>query len=94
MSEDNIEIKIEVIESEQDSKAVVSNNIENLILSLKDLATSNDLISVSKEVEAIKASFYTKLKSIDKDSEKIEKEFKQVYNKYKNEKKILRKKLE
>ena len=94
MSEDNIEMKIEVIESEQDSKAVVSNNIENLILSLKDLTTSNNLISVSKEVEAIKASFYTKLKSINKDSEKIEKEFKQVYNKYKNEKKILRKKLE
>ena len=94
MSEDNIEMKLEVIESEQDSKTVVSNNIENLILSLKDLTTSNDLISVSKEVEAIKASFYTKLKSIDKDSEKIEKEFKLVYNKYKKEKNILRKKLE
>ena len=37
MSEDNIEMKLEVIESEQDSKTVVSNNIENLILSLKDL---------------------------------------------------------
>ena len=94
MSEDNIEMKLEVIESEQDSKTVVFNNIENLILSLKDLTTSNDLISVSKEVEAIKASFYTKLKSIDKDSEKIEKEFKLVYNKYKKEKNILRKKLE
>ena len=66
MSEDNIEMKLEVIESEQDSKTVVSNNIENLILSLKDLTSSNDLISVSKEVEAIKASFYTKLKSIDR----------------------------
>ena len=44
------------------------------------------ILSVSKEVEAIKASFYTKLKSIDEDSEKIEKEFKLVYNKYKKEK--------
>ena len=94
MSEDNIEIKLEVIESEQDSNTVISNNIENLILSLKDLISSNDLLSVSKEVEAIKASFYTKLKSIDRDSEKIEKEFKLIYNKYKNEKNILRKKIE
>ena len=94
MSEDNIKEKLEVIESEQDSNTVLSNNIENLILSLKNLTSSNDLISVSKEVEAIKASFYTKLKSIDRDSEKIEKEFKLVYNKYKNEKNILRKKIE
>ncbi len=92
MSKESNEIDSEILNSEIDLKK--TDNIEEIIVQLKKLSQSKDLLSISQEIESLKALFYIKLKSLEDESSEIEKEFKKIYNKYRKERNSLRKKKE
>ena len=93
MSDKNLEIELESSDQLKDFNETIVDT-DKLIDNLKTLIDSNNLLSISKDVENIKAQFYIKLKNIEKDKSDIEKKFKKIYNQYRLEKNTLRKKIE
>ena len=93
MSDKNLEIELESSDQLKDFNETIVDT-DKLIDKLKTLIDSNNLLSISKDVENIKAQFYIKLKNTEKDKNDIEKKFKKIYNQYRLEKNTLRKKIE
>ena len=93
MSDKNLEIELESSDQLKDFNETIVDT-DKLIDNLKTLIDSNNLLSISKDVENIKAQFYIKLKNTEKDKSDIEKKFKKIYNQYRLEKNTLRKKIE
>ena len=93
MSDKNLEIELESSDQLKDFNETIVDT-DKLIDKLKTLIDSNNLLSISKDVENIKAQFYIKLKNTEKDKSDIEKKFKKIYNQYRLEKNTLRKKIE
>ena len=93
MSDKNLEIELESSDQLKDFNETIVDT-DKLIDNLKTLIDSNNLLSISKDVENIKAQFYIKLKNTEKDKNDIEKKFKKIYNQYRLEKNTLRKKIE
>ena len=93
MSDKNLEIELESSDQLKDFNETIVDT-DKLIDKLKTLTDSNNLLSISKDVENIKAQFYIKLKNTEKDKSDIEKKFKKIYNQYRLEKNTLRKKIE
>jgi len=93
MSDKNLEIELESSDQLKDFNETIVDT-DKLIDKLKTLTDSNNLLSISKDVENIKAQFYIKLKNTEKDKNDIEKKFKKIYNQYRLEKNTLRKKIE
>ena len=93
MSDKNLEIELESSDQLKDFNETIVDT-DKLIDNLKTLIDSNNLLSISKDVENIKAQFYIKLKNTEKDKSDIEKKFKKIYNQYRLEKNNLRKKIE
>ena len=93
MSDKNLEIELESSDQLKDFNETIVDT-DKLIDKLKTLIDSNNLLSISKDVENIKARFYIKLKNTEKDKSDIEKKFKKIYNQYRLEKNTLRKKIE
>ncbi len=93
MSDKNLEIELESSDQLKDFNETFVDT-DKLIDNLKTLIDSNNLLSISKDVENIKAQFYIKLKNTEKDKNDIEKKFKKIYNQYRLEKNTLRKKIE
>ena len=93
MSDKNLEIELESSDQLKDFNETILDT-DKLIDKLKTLIDSNNLLSISKDVENIKAQFYIKLKNTEKDKSDIEKKFKKIYNQYRLEKNTLRKKIE
>ena len=92
MSKESIEIDSEVIDSEIDLKKI--DTIDDILAQIEKYTESTNLLSVSKDIESLKALFYIKIKSLDDESNEIEKEFKKIYNKYRKERNSIRKKTE
>ena len=93
MSDKNLEIELESSDQLNDFNETIVDT-DKLIDNLKTLIDSNNLLSISKDVENIKAQFYIKLKNTEKDKSDIEKKFKKIYNQYRLEKNTFRKKIE
>jgi len=93
MSDKNLEIELESSDRIKDFNETIVDT-DKLIDNLKTLIDSNNLLLISKDVENIKAQFYIKLKNTEKDKSDIEKKFKKIYNQYRLEKNIIRKKIE
>ena len=93
MSDKNLEIELESSDQLKDFNETIVDT-DKLIDNLKTLIDSNNLLSISKDVENIKAQFYIKLKNTEKDKSDIEKKFKKIYNQYRLEKNTFRKKIE
>ena len=93
MSDKNLEIELESSDQLKDFNETIVDT-DKLIDNLKTLIDSNNLLSISIDVENIKAQFYIKLKNTEKDKSDIEKKFKKIYNQYRLEKNTLRKKIE
>ena len=93
MSDKNLEIELESSDQLKDFNETIVDT-DKLIDKLKTLIDSNNLLSISKDVENIKAQFYIKLKNTEKDKSDIEKKFKKIYKQYRLEKNTLRKKIE
>ena len=85
MSKESVKIDSEVLDSEINLKK--TDSIDDILVQIEKYTQSTNLLSVSKDVESLKALFYTKLKSLDDESSEIEKEFKKIYNKYRKERK-------
>ena len=92
MSKESIEIDSDVLDSKINLKK--TDSIDDILVQIEKYTQSTNLLSVSKDVESLKALFYTKLKSLDDESSEIEKEFKKIYNKYRKERNSIRKKTE
>ena len=93
MSDKSLEIELESSDRIKDFNETIVDT-DKLIDNLKTLIDSNNLLLISKDVENIKAQFYIKLKNTEKDKSDIEKKFKKIYNQYRLEKNIIRKKIE
>ena len=76
MSKESIEIDSDVLDSEINLKK--TDSIDDILVQIEKYTQSTNLLSVSKDVESLKALFYTKLKSLDDESSEIEKEFKRA----------------
>ena len=92
MSKESIEIDSDVLDSEINLKK--TDSIDDILVQIEKYTQSTNLLSVSKDIESLKALFYIKLKSLDDESSEIEKEFKKIYNKYRKERNSIRKKTE
>ena len=92
MSKESIEIDSDVLDSEINLKK--TDSIDDILVQIEKYTQSTNLLSVSKDIESLKALFYIKLKSLEDESNEIEKEFKKIYNKYRKERNSIRKKTE
>ena len=93
MTEESTEIKVD----SKESKIGLSINLldNNKILdNLNELVNHSNPLSISKEIETLKAAFYSNINSNEENTDEIEKEFKVIYSKYKKEKKLHRKRIE
>lgn len=91
MNEDK-EIKVDSNQSKADLSII--SNTDKIIDNLNELISSANPLSKSKEVESLKAEFYSIINSTDKNTDEIEKKFKSIYSKYKKDKNIALKNIE
>ena len=91
MNEDK-EIKVDSNQSKADLSII--SNTDKIIDNLNERINSANPLSISKEVESIKAEFYSIINSTDENTDEIEKKFKSLYSKYKKDKNIARKNIE
>ena len=93
MIKEGTEIKVDSKESKIDlSINLLDNN--KIIDNLNELVNSSNLLSISKEVEILKAAFYSNINSKEENTDEIEKEFKIIYSKYKKDRNLDRKRIE